>query len=44
MAENLAPTHLPNNELIKAYEEWSDGDWGMVMTGKNSEHDLPHAY
>ncbi|OBT88282.1 hypothetical protein VE02_02747 [Pseudogymnoascus sp. 03VT05] len=33
MAENLAPTHIPNDELIKAYEEWSDGDWGMVLTG-----------
>ncbi|KFY16822.1 hypothetical protein V492_01062 [Pseudogymnoascus sp. VKM F-4246] len=33
MAENLAPDHIPSAELIKAYEEWSDGDWGMVMTG-----------
>lgn len=43
MAENLAPNHIPNDELIKAYEEWSDGDWGMVMTGKKSEHDLLYA-
>ncbi|KFX90929.1 hypothetical protein V490_06190 [Pseudogymnoascus sp. VKM F-3557] len=33
MAENLAPNHIPSDELVKAYEEWSDGDWGMVMTG-----------
>lgn len=34
MAENLAPTHIPTDQLIKAYEEWSEGNWGMVMTGK----------
>lgn len=35
MAENIAVDHIPNDELIRAYGEWSDGDWGMVMTGKN---------
>ncbi|KFY53529.1 hypothetical protein V496_07518 [Pseudogymnoascus sp. VKM F-4515 (FW-2607)] len=33
MAENIAVDHIPNDELIRAYGEWSDGDWGMVMTG-----------
>lgn len=37
MAENLAPNHIPTDELVKVYEEWSDGDWGMVMTGKTSK-------
>ncbi|OBT67038.1 hypothetical protein VE03_04429 [Pseudogymnoascus sp. 23342-1-I1] len=33
MAENIAADHIPNAELIRAYGEWSDGDWGMVLTG-----------
>ncbi|OBT41103.1 hypothetical protein VE00_09321 [Pseudogymnoascus sp. WSF 3629] len=33
MAEALAPSHIPNEGHLKAYEEWSEGDWGMVMTG-----------
>lgn len=43
MAENIAVDHIPNDELIRAYGEWSDGDWGMVMTGKKLEYDLLHA-
>jgi 2,4-dienoyl-CoA reductase-like NADH-dependent reductase (Old Yellow Enzyme family) len=40
MAEALAPSHIPNEGHLKAYEEWSEGDWGMVMTGETLESDL----
>lgn len=35
MAENLSIDGNPDEAFLKAYGEWADGDWGMVMTGKN---------
>jgi len=35
MAEGMAPkTHNPDQNLLKAYGEWADGNWGMILTGK----------
>jgi len=34
MAENMAPgNHLPSEKLLKVYEKWAAGGWGMVLTG-----------
>jgi 2,4-dienoyl-CoA reductase-like NADH-dependent reductase (Old Yellow Enzyme family) len=33
MAEGLAPNQNPDAALLKAYQEWSEGQWGMLMTG-----------
>lgn len=34
MAEMIAKTNQPTNALVDAYEQWSDGGWGMILTGK----------
>lgn len=34
MAENLAVDSNPNSEHYGAYGAWADGEWGMVLTGK----------
>lgn len=34
MAEMLAKTNQPTNALVDAYEQWSDGGWGSILTGK----------
>lgn len=39
MAEALAPRQTPNKKLLALYNEWADGGWGMILTGKF--HDLP---
>ncbi|MCJ1412951.1 hypothetical protein MMC19_007052 [Ptychographa xylographoides] len=34
MAEGMATkTHNPDEKLTKAYGEWADGGWGMIITG-----------
>jgi 2,4-dienoyl-CoA reductase-like NADH-dependent reductase (Old Yellow Enzyme family) len=27
------PSHLPDQKFPKAYGEWADGGWGMILTG-----------
>lgn len=34
MAEMLAKTNEPTSSLVDAYEQWSDGGWGSILTGK----------
>ena len=34
MAEDLSPSHIPDEKHAKAYEDWADGGWGMVLTGE----------
>ena len=33
MAESLAPKHSPNEKLFAPYRAWSEGGWGMIVTG-----------
>ncbi len=33
MAEMLAKTNQPTEGLLDAYEQWSDGGWGSILTG-----------
>lgn len=33
MAEAMSRSHNPDEKLPKAYGEWADGDWGLVITG-----------
>jgi len=33
MAENMAVNRHPDQHMLKAYGEWSDGGWGMIQTG-----------
>lgn len=37
MAESMAPSHNPDEKFLKVYNEWAEGDWGMIMTGKYHE-------
>lgn len=42
MAESLAnPNHTPNPTLISAYNKWSQGGWGALLTG-NVQVDINH--
>ncbi|KAJ5791306.1 uncharacterized protein N7518_008317 [Penicillium psychrosexuale] len=41
MAEMIAKTNQPTNALVDAYEQWSDGGWGMILTG-NVQVDVNH--
>ncbi|KAJ5208403.1 hypothetical protein N7449_002782 [Penicillium cf. viridicatum] len=42
MAENLAKSdNNPNEDLNQAYKLWSEGGWGMIMTG-NVQIDINH--
>ncbi|KAL2850223.1 FMN-linked oxidoreductase [Aspergillus pseudoustus] len=42
MAENLATSDSnPNEDFNLAYNKWSDGGWGMIMTG-NVQVDVDH--
>ncbi|KGO64935.1 Aldolase-type TIM barrel [Penicillium italicum] len=34
MAEMIAKTNQPTTALADAYEQWSDGGWGSILTGK----------
>jgi 2,4-dienoyl-CoA reductase-like NADH-dependent reductase (Old Yellow Enzyme family) len=39
MAESLgdiATKSLPNNSVVNVYRKWSEGNWGLVITGKAS--------
>lgn len=37
MAEGLAGgKQLPDDRLEKVYAGWAEGEWGMVLTGKNT--------
>jgi 2,4-dienoyl-CoA reductase-like NADH-dependent reductase (Old Yellow Enzyme family) len=37
MAENLATSDSnPNEDFNLAYKKWSDGRWGMIITGSLS--------
>lgn len=29
----MSPSHNPDAKFPKAYGEWADGDWGLVITG-----------
>ncbi|KAM3081220.1 hypothetical protein ACMFMF_003134 [Clarireedia jacksonii] len=33
MAEAMAPDHKVDEKFLKAYGQWADGGWGMVITG-----------
>ncbi|KXG54656.1 Aldolase-type TIM barrel [Penicillium griseofulvum] len=41
MAEMIAKTNQPTNALVDAYEQWSDGGWGSILTG-NVQVDVNH--
>ncbi|KAJ5942903.1 hypothetical protein N7516_003071 [Penicillium verrucosum] len=41
MAEMLAKTNEPTSALVDAYEQWSDGGWGSILTG-NVQVDVNH--
>ncbi|KAJ5788184.1 Aldolase-type TIM barrel [Penicillium paradoxum] len=41
MAEMLAKTNQPTDSLVDAYEQWSDGGWGSILTG-NIQVDVNH--
>ncbi|CAG8138418.1 unnamed protein product [Penicillium olsonii] len=41
MAENMAKTNSPNEDFNEAYNKWSAGGWGMIMTG-NVQVDIDH--
>lgn len=34
MAEQLAKKNHPTDSLTDAYEQWSQGGWGSILTGK----------
>src|SRR3981189_955303 len=34
MAELMAPSHIPDQKFLKAYGEWAEGNWTMVLTGE----------
>lgn len=37
MAENLAKSdNNPNEDFYQAYNRWSDGGWGMIVTGQST--------
>lgn len=41
MAENLAKSdNNPNEDLNQAYKLWSEGGWGMIMTGELASSQL----
>ncbi|KAB8293091.1 hypothetical protein EYC80_007450 [Monilinia laxa] len=33
MAEAMSATHVPDEKFLKAYGNWADGGWGMILTG-----------
>ncbi|KAJ6180221.1 hypothetical protein N7519_010682 [Penicillium mononematosum] len=41
MAELLAKNNQPTDPLVDAYEQWSDGGWGSILTG-NVQVDVNH--
>jgi 2,4-dienoyl-CoA reductase-like NADH-dependent reductase (Old Yellow Enzyme family) len=41
MAELIAKTNKPTSTLIDAYEQWSEGGWGSILTG-NVQVDVNH--
>ncbi|KAJ6134404.1 hypothetical protein N7523_000726 [Penicillium sp. IBT 18751x] len=41
MAEQMAKTNTPNESLNSAYEKWSRGGWGSILTG-NVQVDVTH--
>ncbi|GLI80303.1 hypothetical protein PoHVEF18_008656 [Penicillium ochrochloron] len=41
MAELMAKTNHPNDTLLDAYEQWSQGGWGSILTG-NVQVDVNH--
>ncbi|KAJ5752160.1 hypothetical protein N7520_009077 [Penicillium odoratum] len=41
MAENIAKTNEPNQTLSDAYNQWSEGGWGSILTG-NVQVDVNH--
>ena len=37
MAEQMAKSNgLPNEKLFRAYSQWAEGGWGMLLTGMSS--------
>jgi hypothetical protein len=37
MTEGLANSaHLPDENAIRAYSNWADGGWGLIITGTTS--------
>lgn len=35
MAEGMADSgHLPDRHAIRAYSEWADGGWALIITGE----------
>lgn len=33
MAESMSPSHIPDKRHARAYEDWADGGWGLILTG-----------
>jgi 2,4-dienoyl-CoA reductase-like NADH-dependent reductase (Old Yellow Enzyme family) len=34
MAEGMADsTHMPDENAIRAYSNWAEGGWGLIITG-----------
>jgi 2,4-dienoyl-CoA reductase-like NADH-dependent reductase (Old Yellow Enzyme family) len=34
MAEQMADSaHMPDEHAIRAYSNWADGGWGLIITG-----------
>jgi 2,4-dienoyl-CoA reductase-like NADH-dependent reductase (Old Yellow Enzyme family) len=34
MAELMSKKNHPADPLVDAYEKWSDGGWGSILTGE----------
>lgn len=37
MAEMIAKTNEPNQTLSDAYDQWSQGGWGSILTGATTK-------
>ena len=37
MAEMIAKTNEPNQTLSEAYDQWSQGGWGSILTGATTK-------
>jgi hypothetical protein len=41
MAEMIAKTNKPNQTLSDAYDQWSQGGWGSILTGARTSTPKP---
>lgn len=40
MAEAMSTTHVPDERFLKAYGNWADGGWGMMLTGMSTNYPI----